>query len=251
MKLPSIKIQLAVFLSIFALIIAVIEKNYVFLLGIAITLLPSISADSLINFIKTKKFIITESSIVTGLILGYVLSDDQPWYFLLYAALFSILSKHIIRAHGRHILNPAGFGVFLTALIFGAVTQWKASYMWYVLIPAGLYFSFKIRKIELLSAYFVTSFGLFAVSAMLRKVSFINSFLYFNLFFIFIMMIEPKTTPVTKWGKIIFGAVIAVVIFMLNEYSIREADLVSLMFLNLTVPLLDKIKFPVKKGNNR
>jgi Na+-translocating ferredoxin:NAD+ oxidoreductase RnfD subunit len=246
MKLPSIKIQLAVFLSILALVLAIVQKNYVFLLGIFIAIVPAVLLDSVINLIKTKKFIITESSIVTGLILGYVLSDNQPWYFILYAALFGILSKHIIRAHGRHILNPAGFGVFLTALIFGAVTQWKASYMWYVLIPAGVYFSFKIRKLELLAGYFLTSFVLFAIVAVLRKVSFIDSFLYFNLFFVFIMMIEPKTTPVTKWGKIIFGGIIAVVIFILNEYSIREAELLSLMFLNLAVLFLDKINLKRK-----
>jgi Na+-translocating ferredoxin:NAD+ oxidoreductase RnfD subunit len=56
------------------------------------------------------------------------------------------------------------------------------------------------------------------------------------------MIIEPKTTPVKSAGKLIFGIGVATLIFILTEAGVEfDAELCALLFLNLFVPLLNKI----------
>ena len=56
----------------------------------------------------------------------------------------------------------------------------------------------------------------------------------------FIMLIEPMTTPMTKFGKIIFGSGVGALIFILYAFGIKEAELLSLTCFNLITPLLNK-----------
>ena len=60
--------------------------------------------------------------------------------------------------------------------------------------------------------------------------------------FIFIMVIEPKTTPVKKLGKYLFGSGIAALIFILTERGVKfDIELFSLLAMNLVVPFLNKV----------
>ena len=81
---------------------------------------------------------------------------------------------------------------------------------------------------------------LFGGQALIQKVNILDIFGYLNYFFIFIMLIEPMTTPMTKFGKIIFGSGVGALIFILYAFGIKEAELVSLACFNLITPLLNK-----------
>lgn len=238
--MKSIKAQLSVFLILFALYLSFTGKDMLFLLSLGISLIAAIAADSFITCLKTKKFIITESSIVSGLIIGYVISSGQAWWIIALASIFAIISKHIIRFHGRHLFNPAAFGILAAVFFLGASTEWKGAYLWYIIIPFGVYASFKIKKLELIISYFIASLILFGGQAVIQAVPIISIFGYLNYFFIFIMLIEPMTTPMTKFGKIIFGSGVGALIFILYAFGIKEAELLSLACFNLITPLLNK-----------
>jgi Na+-translocating ferredoxin:NAD+ oxidoreductase RnfD subunit len=156
--------------------------------------------------------------------------------------LCAVSSKHLIRIRARQIFNPAAFGIFLCIILFGAQTQWKGTFLWYIVVPCGLYFVYRIRKFELLFSYATTALALFALQAMRQKVPLSNIFGYLSYFYIFVMLIEPKTTPIKPIGKIIFGASAAVLIFILTEAAVKfDAELAALLTLNLFVPLLNKL----------
>lgn len=238
----NIKVQLIIFLSAFALYLSFRDKNAIFLLTTLIAVISAIGVESVILLFKDKKLTVTDSSIISGLIIGFVLSSDNPWWIFPLASLLAICSKHLICFNKKHLLNPAAFGIFLTIVLFSASTQWKGTYMWHILLPFGLYFISKIQKLEVLIGYGITALGLFAIQAVAQKTPLLNIFGYLSYFYIFIMMIEPKTTPVKKRGKFIFGTGLAVLIFILTEFGIRfDAELVSLLILNLFAPLLNKI----------
>jgi Na+-translocating ferredoxin:NAD+ oxidoreductase RnfD subunit len=56
------------------------------------------------------------------------------------------------------------------------------------------------------------------------------------------MLIEPKTTPSTRWPKIVFGTGAALLVFLLAEWGFRyEPELFALLVLNALVPFLNKI----------
>ena len=134
MTIKSIKVQLGIFLLSFALYLSFIGKDALFLLSLGISLIAAIAADSVITYLKTRKLIITESSVVSGLIIGYVISSSQAWWIIALASVLAISSKHLIRFtplekrnsltgfKGKHIFNPAGFGTLAAVFLLGAST---------------------------------------------------------------------------------------------------------------------------------
>ena len=241
MKIKSVKTQLSLFLALFAIYTYFIEKNPLFLLGILVAVFASVALDSIINYLKNKKFSITESSIVTGLIIGYVISSDEFWWVIALASIFAIASKHLIRFRKLHIFNPAAFGIFLTVMLFGAYTQWNTAYSWHIIIPLGVYLALKIKRISLVMSYFATALLLYAPQAFLHNASLLDIFGYLNYFFIFIMMIEPKTTPARRRSKIIFGIGVASFVFAFYEIGILlEAELFALLTVNFLGALLER-----------
>ena len=82
MTIKSAKVQLGIFLILFSAYITFLEKDAKFLLAIGISVISSALADSIASYLRKKKFVLTESSIITGLIIGYVLSSSQNWWLI-------------------------------------------------------------------------------------------------------------------------------------------------------------------------
>ncbi|MDD5129368.1 MAG: RnfABCDGE type electron transport complex subunit D [Candidatus Omnitrophica bacterium] len=122
LKLKSIKTQLILYLTCFAIFLSFQNKNAAFLVTTIIAVISALAAESTILYFKTRVFQISESSIITGLIVGYVVFSDEAWWRFVSASLLAIFSKYLIRFHKKHIFNPAAFGIFLAIIIFGAST---------------------------------------------------------------------------------------------------------------------------------
>ncbi|MBI4706435.1 MAG: RnfABCDGE type electron transport complex subunit D [Candidatus Omnitrophica bacterium] len=239
----SIKAQLIIYLFVFAVFLALKERDFAFLAAVAIAVIAAVSVESLILYFKTKKLQIAESSVITGLIIGCVVASDEAWWMFILAASLAISSKYILRFQKKHIFNPAAFGIFLTIILFGVPTEWKGTYLWYILVPFGIYFAYKIRKLEIVLGYTIISLLLFGTQDLLRELPLGNIFGYFSYFYIFVMVIEPKTTPVKSLEKYIFGAGLAVLIFVLTEAGARfDVELFSLLVMNASVPILNRIR---------
>jgi Na+-translocating ferredoxin:NAD+ oxidoreductase RnfD subunit len=238
----SIKTQLIICLICFALFLAVKDQDGRFLFVTFIAVFSAVIIEICLSYFKTKIFQISESAIITGLIIGFVLSSDGQWWKFVLTSFVAIISKYLIGFRKKHIFNPAAFGIFLTIMFLGASTQWRGTYTWYILIPLGFYFAFKLKKIQVLIGYIIVSWLLFAGQAFLQKIHLGNIFGYFSYFYIFVMIIEPKTTPLKPLGKYLFGAAVAVLIFILTGVGIGfDVELVSLLAINATVPLLNKL----------
>jgi len=242
LNFKSVKTQLILFLACFALFLSLKDRSALFLYAICVTVVSSLITESLILYFRAKVFQITESSIITGLIVGFVLSSDEVWWKIVLAPVLAILSKQLIQIRKKHIFNPAAFGIFLATIIFGVSTQWQGTYIWYILLPFGLYFAYKFRKIEILIGYACVSLGLFVIQAVSQQVPLTHIFGYFSYFYIFIMLVEPKTTPTKQVGKFLFGALVAGLIFILTNLGTGfDVELFSLLALNIAVPMLNKI----------
>jgi len=242
MKSLSIKAQLIAFLALLAVSLSLVDKDAAFLFLITLALISAMFTEAVFNYLINRKFTISESSIISALIIAFVLSSDNPWWVIVLTGVLAISSKYLIRINKKHIFNPAAFGIFLSMFLFGATTQWRGTYLWYILVPVGLYLVYKIRKIELLASYAVTAVGLFAIQALVQKTPILNIFGYLSYFYIFIMTIEPKTTSIKLAGKVIFGASLAVLIFIFTEMGANfDPELAALLMLNMFVPLLNKI----------
>jgi len=238
--LKSIKAQLVIYLVCLAVFLTIKDKNFVFLLTCGLAVLFALCAESAVLYFRTKAWQVTESSIITGLIIGFVLASDQPWWIFLVAAILAILSKYLIVFKKKHIFNPAALGIFLTLILCGASTQWNGTYLWYILVPGGIYFAQRFGKLKVVISYLLVSLILFGAQAIAQRGSLGNVADYLSYFYIFVMVIEPKTSPVKPRGQIIFGAGIAALIFMLTEFGANfDVELFSLLVLNIVVLLIN------------
>jgi Na+-translocating ferredoxin:NAD+ oxidoreductase RnfD subunit len=108
-------------------------------------------------------------------------------------------------------------------------------------LPFGLYFVYKIRKLEIIAGYAAVSLALFGIQALLQKIPLWHVFGYLSYFYIFVMVIEPKTTPVKPLGKLLFGAGVAGLIFVLTQLGAKfDVELCGLLIMNIAVPLVLK-----------
>jgi Na+-translocating ferredoxin:NAD+ oxidoreductase RnfD subunit len=247
LNLRSIKTQMIIYLACLAVFLSVKDKDAMFLLATVLAVVSTAGAESVIRYLRTKTFQITESSVITGLIIGYVLSSDEPWFKFVFAAWLAVLSKNFIQFQKKHLFNPAAFGIFLTIILLGAYTQWKGTYLWYILGPFGFYLAYKIRRVELIAGYLVTFFVLFGIQAVMKHVPLLHVVGYASYFYIFIMTIDPRTTPLKPLGKYMFGVGMAILVFIMTQMGLRfDVELLSLLAMNAAVPLFNKLEF--KKG---
>lgn len=159
-----------------------------------------------------------ESVFITALILVLIITPPQSFnYFsnfalLFWASIWAIASKYIFAVNKKHIFNPAAFGVALTAFTINQSASWwvggNLALLPFVLL-GGLLIVRKLQRGNLIYAFFVAAFisvmGLASVST--NPFSAVGQALLHSpiLFFAFVMLTEPLTTPPTKFRQIIYG----------------------------------------------
>lgn len=242
MKRLSVKQEVSLFLLIFLIFLSLQEHNLLLFTKGIIALIAAVVFDTALYFIKSKKLTVTESSPITGLIIGFVLSSDLSWWIFVCAGFLAILSKHIIQIKGKHIFNPAAFAIILALAIFKGHSQWEGAYCWYIIIPLGLYFASKIKKLPIILAYYLTYLLISGAQSLVTKASFAGSLLYANYFFIFIMLVEPKTSPPGKKEGMVFGLAVGIISFALYSLNIPlDAELPALLIGNFMYSLYRQI----------
>jgi len=200
----------------------------------------------LVNIIFSKIFKVqtnVESVYVTALILALIITPLQNFSDLLYFSLafwtsvWAMASKYIFAINKKHIFNPVAFAVLLTSLTIGQSASWwigTGSMAIFVLI-GGLLIVRKIRRSDLVFSFMVVALATILASyvsgntnlfTVIQK-TFLDSAI---LFFGFVMLTEPLTTPPTANGQVFYGALVgflsAPMIHIGSIYSTPELALV-------------------------
>lgn len=164
-----------------------------------------------------------ESIYITAFILTLIITPVAATNFsgvgfLVFASATAMASKFLIAPGKKHILNPAAFGVALSALTINQSASWWVVAgnlpLLAVILIGGLLMVRKVQRFEM-----VISFTLMAlISAILTltsgdiahtlTVSLLHSAL---IFFAFIMLTEPLTTPPSRVGRIIYGGLVGLI----------------------------------------
>lgn len=209
--------------------------------------------DVAISWARTRSFIVPYSAAITGLILTLIADTTAPWYVLMVIALVAVAQKQLIRIDGRHIFNPAAFGLVVGWLIFGSYPSWWAASLYSnnllawnnILLYAGLagivYVSgYKYKRYITISAFLLVFAILFPIvvgfSSMAALVLTIVS--PGMLFYAFLMLPEPMTSPVVNYRQLVYGGLVAVFNVGLTYLSaktgivIPDSSLVALLLGN-------------------
>jgi len=174
-----------------------------------------------------------QSAAVTGMIIGLLIAPGSNLLICLIASFTAIASKKIIvYRKNKHIFNPAAFGLIISLFIFGNHINWWGNSSFIIVIIIGGFILFRLNRLSFPFSYFI--FRIISASILMGLGSFISLLLLPNLFFAFIMLPEPKTTPGKRIPQWIFGGICGILAttayYFIPEF---EGDLLALLVVNL------------------
>ncbi len=167
------------------------------------------------------------------------------------AAVLTIGSKFILRIDGRHVFNPTNFGIAVTMAATGAV--WVSPGQW----GTGTFFAFLMAcfgglVIHRASRSDVTyAFIAFYATALFGRALWLGDPLSIPLhqmqngaflLFSFFMISDPKTTPESRAGRILFALAVALGACYVQFVLFRPNGLIwSLAVVSMTTPLWNRL----------
>jgi Na+-transporting NADH:ubiquinone oxidoreductase subunit NqrB len=191
-----------------------------------------------------------KSALISGLSLCLLLRTNYPAIAVL-AAVVAIASKFVLRIHGKHIFNPTNFGlVFLMLLgapVWVSPGQWGsvATFGFLMACLGGLVVNRAARSdvtYAFLISFALLQFGRAAYVLQRWPVPLHRMESGALLLFAFFMISDPKTTPNSRAGRILFAAlVVALAGFIQFGLYRTNGILWSLAIWSMAVPLIDRL----------
>ncbi len=190
-----------------------------------------------------------KSALITALGLSLLLKTNSPWLFLI-AAAFAIGQKFLIKINGKHLWNPANFGIVLVIVLSGdawiSPGQWgSAALLVFIIGTAGLAVLSNIKRLDTGIIFIMTLAALeygrvvlflgWGHDVWLHKLC--NGSLWL---FAFFMITDPMTTPAARPMRIVFAMAVATVAFYLANFKfVNAAPFWVLFFATPLTPVLD------------
>lgn len=162
--------------------------------------------DGFFLYLKKRELEFPLSGLVSGLIISTVLAPGNLFFI---APIAAILSKHLIRVFGKHIFNPAGFGLFVANVFFHLPLTWWLTTNILLVVFFGLILAYKVRKLGLALSFYCAMFVLSIIYSLINHQPALANISLINFFFILFMLVEPKTSPFYVKGQVIYGALTA------------------------------------------
>jgi Na+-transporting NADH:ubiquinone oxidoreductase subunit NqrB len=190
------------------------------------------------------------SVLITGLSLSLLLRTGEPAVMAI-AAVTAISSKFLIRLNDKHLFNPAAFGIAFALLVthhaWVSPGQWGASaWLAALIFLLGGAVLTRAPRLDTVTAFLATHFGL-----LLARAAWLGDPLTIPLhqvmtgsllIFTFFMITDPRTTPDSRLGRIIFAVTVAAGGHWFAFFAqVRPALYFSLLLAAPLVPLIDLI----------
>lgn len=164
------------------------------------------------------------SALVSGLIISALLAPGRLFYL---APVIAVFSKYLIRLKNRHIFNPAGFGLWAVNVFWGLPLIWWFDLSWLITVVFGLFAVYRIKKLSLVVSFISAAFTLSIIYSAIKHQPLMSNSGMINLFFVFFMLIEPKTSPAYLKGKLIYGSAVALFAALAMGFLVRYDFLVT------------------------
>ena len=205
---------------------------------LVLAVVSSVFVEALWDFYKLRKWQYSKSAIITGLFIGSLLDPGQILYVPVVAGIVAILSKQLIRAKGRAFFNPTIFSMLVVSVVFKTSLGWWSSVNIIATAMLGLFISVKYKRLGLtipflaLSALIVYAQTMSLTSAenLLMSAPF--------LFFTFFMLVEPKTSPFSGRGRMIYAVISSLLYFAVGFVLARMTGYLGFALDTTVVTLL-------------
>jgi Na+-transporting NADH:ubiquinone oxidoreductase subunit NqrB len=190
------------------------------------------------------------SALISGLSLCLLLRTNFASLAVI-AGVVTIASKFVIRYRGKHLFNPTNFGIVAMMIVSGQVWvspgQWGSVAVFAFLMAClgGLVVNRAARS-DVTYAFAACYLALvFGRSIWLGEPMAIPLHRLQNgalLLFTFFMISDPRTTPDSRTGRILFAALVAFGAWYVQFRLFRTNGLLwSLAIVSMLVPLIDRV----------
>ena len=271
-----------------ALLPAVIFAVYWIGFGVLLTVLLSVASAILSEFLMEKALrrpvtIDDGSAAVTGLLLALTLPAGTPWYVPVLGSVFAIcIAKQVFGGLGDNFVNPALAGrAFLLASFPAAMTT-------YPLVADAVTSATPLSSefagsVDYLQAFIgciggcigeVSTLALLigAVYLLIRRVidwriplSYLGTMALLTVIGggnvldsvllggtvlgAFFMATDYVTSPVTSWGRVIYGVGIGIINYTIRRWgAYPEGTTYAILLMNIAAPLIERFTRPRKYG---
>lgn len=190
-----------------------------------------------------------KSAVSTGLSLSLLLRTHEPLLWMAAAAI-AMGSKFLIRVNGKHLFNPSAFAIAVLLLtsdqVWVSPGQW-GTLLWLIALAGsmGCLILSRVARLDISLAFLATHTALLLARAWtlgdplaipLHQLQ-SGSILIFSLF----MITDPRSTPDSRAGRVLFGAAVAVAAhWLLFRWQVREGVFHALILVSCATPLIDR-----------
>lgn len=167
------------------------------------------------------------------------------------AAAIAIASKFVLRFNGKHVFNPTNFGIvammLLTDRVWVSPGQWgNAAFFAFLMACLGGLVVNRAARSDVTYAFIASYLALvFGRSIWLGEPLMIPVHRLENgalLLFTFFMISDPRTTPDSRAGRIVFACLVASAAWYVQFGLFRTNGLIwSLAACSLTVPVINRL----------
>lgn len=188
------------------------------------------------------------SPLITGLSLSLLLRTNAPLLWVAAPAL-AIGSKFLLRVRGKHLFNPAAFAI--VALLLAAKGVWVSPGQWgaaawlvLLIVSAGGLVVTRSSRLDTAAGFLLCFGGLLLWRAwslgdpwaiplhQLQSGSL--------LLFAFFMVTDPRSTPDSRAGRMLFVAAVAALAYhLLFAWQVRPGLYFALMAVSCLTPVVD------------
>ncbi len=214
------------------------NAGYINVIGqVLVAIFVATGLNMIIDYFLTKKIKISDSAIITGLIISTVAAPSTPLLLIAFLSVIAIISKYFIRAKNRTIFNPAAFSFLIGILFFHLQLGWWADYNHYLTIILGSFLMVQYPgHWKMLFSFFITWVVLISVRAFVLNLPLIDE-LYLSVgisfFFMFFMLTDPKTIPLMADQFMTFGILVALGSFISALFFPSTIFILGLLTANL------------------
>jgi Na+-transporting NADH:ubiquinone oxidoreductase subunit NqrB len=191
-----------------------------------------------------------KSALISGLSLCLLLRTNYAALAVL-AAVVTISSKFIVRWKGKHIFNPTNFGLvfllFLGTPVWVSPGQWgNVAYFGFLMACLGGLVVNRAARSDVTYAFLISfaalQFGRAAWAMQPWPVPIHRLESGALLLFSFFMISDPKTTPNSRAGRILFACLVTAFAGFIQFGLYRTNGILwSLAIWSMAVPLIDRL----------
>ncbi len=171
------------------------------------------------------------SAVITGLSLSIIVNYAHGLAFALVPVFLAISSKYVFTFRGRHVYNPALFGVAASLLLADGMVSDSPAYQWggtyaalaFVVTLGMFLFVLRVRRVVLIVSFLLFYFSALALRAWLTRwhmpfetwfMGALTSPAFF--LFTFFMITDPQTSPDSRRGQVLMAFGIVTIDFLLH-----------------------------------